>query len=132
MPGPNAAKDEVWRLFVAIDVPDEVKQRALQMLADRRRRHEVFGKSMFGEPAWEILLFLYALGPKQTITKLADLAGASKSTTLRWIDYLEKERLIARVHHALDSRVFLLELTEKARQALDRYFGTLSDDATLG
>lgn len=31
MDGPNAAKDEVWRLFVAIDVPNEVKQRALQM-----------------------------------------------------------------------------------------------------
>jgi len=31
VPGLNAAKDEVWRLFVAIDVPDEVKQRALQM-----------------------------------------------------------------------------------------------------
>jgi 2'-5' RNA ligase len=31
MGGPNAAKDEVWRLFVAIDVPDEVKQRALEL-----------------------------------------------------------------------------------------------------
>lgn len=31
MGGPNAANIEYWRLFVAIDVPEAVKQRALQM-----------------------------------------------------------------------------------------------------
>ncbi len=96
-------------------------QRALEILASRRRRHSLFGKAMFGEPAWEILLLLSALGSPQTITQLAKLARASKSTAIRWIDYLEGQRLVARQNHPTDKRAVVIELTEEARESIAAY-----------
>ena len=97
------------------------QERALELLSLRRRRHSVFGKAMFGEPAWEILLLLFALGPRQTVTRLAELACASKSTAIRWIDYLEGQRLVEREAHPTDKRAVYVELTEKARDAIRLY-----------
>ena len=102
----------------------QVLQRlARDILANRRRRHDIFGKAMFGEPAWEMLLLLYVVesGPRQTISRLADLAGASKSTALRWIDYLDAQRLVRRESHPTDRRAAFVELTEKARGAIELY-----------
>jgi DNA-binding MarR family transcriptional regulator len=76
---------------------------------------------MFGEPAWEILLLLYALGARQTIGRLAELACASKSTTIRWIDYLEAQQLVTRQPHPNDKRAVYAELTDKAREAIRVY-----------
>lgn len=101
------------------DLPSQ--ERALQMLALRRRRENVFPRAMFGEPAWEILLLLYALGARQTIGRLAELACASKSTTIRWIDYLEGQQLVTRQPHPTDKRAIYAELTDKAREAIRVY-----------
>lgn len=78
---------------------------------------------MFSEPAWEMLLLLYptGLGPRLTISHLSELAGASKSTGLRWIEYLEAQRLIRRESHPTDGRAAQVELTDKGREALDLY-----------
>lgn len=100
-----------------------LQRQARNIIANRRRRHDIFGKGMFGEPAWEMLLLLYAFESeaRQTITRMADLAGASKSTALRWIDYLEAQRLIRRDSHPTDRRAAFVELTEKGRQAIELY-----------
>jgi DNA-binding MarR family transcriptional regulator len=100
-----------------------LQRQARNIIANRRRRHDIFGKAMFGEPAWEMLLLLYALesGARQTITRMADLAGASKSTALRWIDYLEVQRLIRRDSHPTDRRAAFVELTNKGRHAIELY-----------
>lgn len=105
-----------------------LKDRARNVLSRRRRRYAIFGRAMFGEPAWEILLLLYVSSPsaRQTITRLADLAGASKSTALRWIDYLEGQRLVVREVHPTDKRANFVELTDKGREAIEVY---LSDTA---
>ena len=68
-------------------------------------------------------------GPAQSVGSISNLIGKPLTTTIRWIDYLEKERLIARAPHPLDSRMLMLELTEKGRQVLDGYFATLPADA---
>jgi DNA-binding MarR family transcriptional regulator len=84
---------------------------------------------MFGEPAWEMLLLLYALPSRQTITRLAELASASKSTAIRWIDYLESQRLIVREVHPTDNRAVFVDLTDKGREAIRLY---LSGTAATG
>lgn len=78
---------------------------------------------MFGEPAWEMLLLLYSLesGPRLTISRLAELAYASKSTAIRWIDYLEAQRLVQREGHPTDKRAIFVELTERARSMIELY-----------
>ena len=104
-----------------------LQDRARDILAHRRRRQEVFGTAMFGEPAWEILLHLYVLefGARHTIGRLVKLAGASKSSGLRWIDYLEVQRLIRRRSHPTDRRAAFVELTEKGKEQIELYlFGT--------
>lgn len=98
-----------------------LQERALESLALRRARESVFGRAMFGEPAWEILLLLYGLGSRQTVTRLAELACASKSTAIRWIDYLEGQRLVAREEHPTDKRAVCVVLTDKAREAIGLY-----------
>lgn len=98
-----------------------LQDRALQFLALRRRRHRLFGRAMFGEPAWEILLLLYGLGSRLTVSRLAELACASKSTSIRWIDYLEGQRLVTREEHPTDRRAVYVDLTDKAREAIRVY-----------
>jgi DNA-binding MarR family transcriptional regulator len=102
-------------------VDGQSQERALELLSLRRKRERVFPRAMFGEPAWEILLLLYALGSRQTIGRLAELACASKSTTIRWIDYLEGQQLITRQPHPTDKRAVYAELTDKARKAVQLY-----------
>lgn len=96
---------------------------AKQVIANRRRRHEIFGSAMFGEPAWDMLLLLYALdaGARQTLGRLSDMSGTTKTTALRWMDYLEQEQLVRREAHPTDRRAAFLEITEKGRDAVELY-----------
>jgi DNA-binding MarR family transcriptional regulator len=101
----------------------ESRERALQILAFRRQREEVFGRAMFGEPAWEMLLLLYGVGSgqRQTVTRLAELAQASKSTAIRWIDYLEGQGWVRRESHPTDKRSMFVELTDKGTGSVQLY-----------
>ena len=78
---------------------------------------------MFGEPAWEILLLLYVSqgSARFTASRLAQVAGYSKATAIRWMDYLEKERLIQRRPHPTDQRSIFVELTDKGTASLEMY-----------
>jgi predicted transcriptional regulator len=100
-----------------------LQRHAREILANRKRRHDIFGRAIFGEPAWEMLLLLYVAeaGRRQTISRLAELAGASKSTGLRWVDYLEGQGLIRRESHPTDKRAAFVELTDKGKDALELY-----------
>jgi DNA-binding MarR family transcriptional regulator len=101
---------------------------ARAILAARRRREALFGTTIFGEPAWDMLLILYlgASESRRTLGRLGELAGISKSTALRWIDYLERHRLVRREPHPTDKRAAFVELTEKARKAMDMYLSGTS------
>lgn len=108
--------------------PETYQQRARGILAERRMRHQVFGKAMFSEHAWEMLLLLYTFefGPRQSISQLAELTGTSKSTAIRWLDYLEGQCLIRREPHPTDKRAVFAELTEKGRKAIELYLSGTS------
>jgi DNA-binding MarR family transcriptional regulator len=97
----------------------------------RLRRTNYVSKAMLGEPAWDMLLALYVNdrdGPRLSVGRLATLSGAPMTTALRWIDYLAKERLICRHAHPTDRRSEIIELTDRARSALEQYLSeTLQD-----
>ena len=103
---------------------ERLVQRARYMLDDRRIRGELFGVAMFGEPAWDIMLALYVAenGPRKTISRLASVTGSSRTTALRWLDYLEQQQLVRRENHPTDRRTAFVELTEKGKERLDLYF----------
>jgi DNA-binding MarR family transcriptional regulator len=101
---------------------------ARALLDDRKRRSAIFNPGMFGEPAWELLLNLYITdqgGPRLTIGKLIQVAGLPQSTSLRWLDYLEDQKLIVRNEHPTDARTAFVELTDKAREALASYLSQM-------
>jgi DNA-binding MarR family transcriptional regulator len=108
-------------------------ERARQIYLARRRRHRIFGKSMFGEPAWDVLLVLYIAehaGPRYTIGRLTQVAGLATTTSLRWLDYLEGQRLIARDSHPTDKRAVFVEITDKGLHEMDSYLSeTLTTEA---
>jgi DNA-binding MarR family transcriptional regulator len=84
---------------------------------------------MFGEPAWDMLLVLYARGDETRLTvgRLAQLSGTRPTTALRWLEFLIREELVFRRPNLRDARSELIELTEKGRSKMKEY---LSD--TLG
>jgi len=109
------------------EVPDgeelKLEQRARRLLENRRRRIAIFGAQMFAEPAWDmlLLLFLSGRGRRQTQSSLCELSGASRSTAMRWIEFLAGRGLVRREDHPTDKRHNFVSLTEKGRHLLDLY-----------
>jgi DNA-binding MarR family transcriptional regulator len=90
----------------------------------RKARLRYFSKSMFGEPAWDILIALYmtdVAGPRQTVGRITQMANAPPTSALRWLAYLERDKLIVREPHPTDRRVTFVELTDRGRTAIKNY-----------
>ena len=93
------------------------------IIAARKRRSQLFPRSMFSEPAWDILLALYIQpknGGSTPVSKL-EFAGTPQSTLVRWIDYLENEKLVTRVSEHQDPLLDRLSLTDRAFRGLESY-----------
>ena len=104
--------------------------RAREEFGNRRRRSSVFQRSMFGEPAWDMLLALYILdvsGQRLTTGTLMHFSGAPITTARRWLDYLVENGLAQRDHHPTDQRVLFVSLTAKGRDALDLYYSETAE-----
>jgi DNA-binding MarR family transcriptional regulator len=104
-------------------------EKARLEFTDRRRRCDLFGSSMFGEAAWDMLLALYILdvsGQRQTVGSLQQFSGTSASTAKRWLEYLACHDLVERQEHPTDRRTAFVTLTLKAREKLDLYYSGTS------
>lgn len=100
-----------------------LKKRAAHILHLRQIRQKHFPRSIFGEPAWDILLILYVSdGRAFSIKKLSDQAGLAPTTTLRWVEYLVEQQLVTRDTHPTDLRTVVVKLTEVAERTLISYF----------
>ncbi|WP_300975354.1 MarR family transcriptional regulator [Sphingomonas sp. LHG3406-1] len=111
----------VRRGLSAIEIAKSVYQ-------SRKRRLDYFGPVLFSEPAWDMLLvlFIYGDGGDQlSVTKLAEFSQSPLTTAIRWLDYLESQRLIVRQQCQSDRRKFFVELSAKGRKLLEEYFTSL-------
>jgi DNA-binding MarR family transcriptional regulator len=126
----SAIKQELFesRLRTAAEAAvSEVEVRAL--LQARRTREKIIGCELFADPAWDILLELYAasLGQRRVSTSELTVASAVSATTaLRWIDKLESLGLLQRQGDPLDGRRMWNKLSaegeEKMRSCLREIF----------
>lgn len=69
----------------------------LSLLLVRRARDSVFSQDLFSDPAWDILLELYAAnltGRKVSLRELALAIRAPVPTTARWIAALAEHALV--------------------------------------
>jgi DNA-binding MarR family transcriptional regulator len=91
---------------------------ALRLSAGRRARDRLFGRDLFPNPAWNILLELFVAaeeGRNVTIKSACVAAGVPQSTALRHIAHLIEVRLATRAQHPSDARSAYLKLTDRGR-----------------
>jgi DNA-binding MarR family transcriptional regulator len=96
---------------------------ASRLIAARHARRKFLPSALFGEPGWEMLLLLYVAkeqGQRTSVTTLCHNSGFPPTTALRWLHFLEAKQLVHRDASPVDKRIYYLDLTEKARLALDR------------
>lgn len=96
----------------------------------RRQRKEDFDGSLFGEPAWEMLLELYvrdASGSVSTVAELLAISDAPVSTAARWLVHLDKLGFVTRRSHPLDAKTEFVDLTAEAKGALERHLAVAQE-----
>lgn len=104
------------------------------ILEARLARSSFFPGDLFSDPAWDMLLDLYAaeLGQMRvSVTSLCIASNAPTSTALRWISALERQNLIERRPDPLDGRRFFISLTREAVERFKRYFSAVGQRAGI-
>jgi predicted transcriptional regulator len=95
---------------------------ARAMYNERRVRDHVAELALFGEPAWDILLDLFASeaeGKSVSISSACLAASVPMTTALRWVSRLEEEGLIERRATGDRRRINVL-LTASGREKVSR------------
>jgi hypothetical protein len=103
---------------------------ARQAYRDRRRRNEIFqNESLFGEPAWDILLDLFIASKERKLVPVTSAcigAAVPPTTALRWLQVLEKEGLVVRECDTRDARRVFVRLSAEAYARMVAYFNESS------
>lgn len=110
------------------------EQLVRSLLRLRRNRDRFFKSELFADPAWDMLLELYAcdLGQQRiSISSLCVGAAVPATTALRWISTLEQERLVERRPDPTDGRRFFIQLTGEGREAMAGYFRTVPNGVPM-
>jgi DNA-binding MarR family transcriptional regulator len=105
---------------------------ARTLIAARTARRRYFAEDLFSDPAWDILLELYALRCEQqrtSVSKLAMAAGIPVTTALRWLERLNKDGLIVREPDPLDGRRVWVALSDDGFAGMEGYFTELANPA---
>lgn len=134
-----AGPDEFRQLEPALDELNHRSRYADVMairyaLLARQQRGRFFNPRLFADPAWDMLLELYAASlteRRMPVSRVAERACVPMTTALRWIVTLEQEELIEREADRFDRRRIFLSLTDKGRRAMSAYFDDLHPDAMI-
>jgi DNA-binding MarR family transcriptional regulator len=94
----------------------------LSLLLARRARDGLLGKDLFSDPAWDMLLELYAAklaGRTMTLDQLALATETAPSTAARWLSALDERGLITSAGH-LNEAFRPVSLSAEGLSKLDR------------
>lgn len=95
-----------------------------QTIRARRLRDGFLGEGLFEDPAWDMVLDLYAAhleGERVSVSSLCIASAVASTTALRWIGKLTEMGLLVREPDASDRRRAFVALSEKARQGMHAY-----------
>ena len=124
-----AVIDDGRRPVLFVDQPDseqpapDLAKLAKVLYASRAKRRRFLTGELLSEPAWDILLDLYANHAEGRSLRTTSVCLASNSpptTALRWIGVLEQKRLIAREGSAQDQRAKDVHLTAQGVEAVEQ------------
>jgi Winged helix DNA-binding domain len=114
----------------AYDGPTVTGRDVRTVIRQRRLRDELFDPELFADPAWDMLLDLYAARLDRTrvsVSSLCIAAAVPATTALRWIKTLTKTGLFERKADQHDARRIFVQLSDEATTGMHRYFARLSD-----
>ena len=100
----------------------------------RQQRGKFLPHKLFGEPAWDILLELYAAELDQqrmSITRLTRRSKIPATTVLRFLTTLSGEGLIVRKSDPTDARRVFVSLTPDGIESMNRFFTTCGSRAEI-
>lgn len=100
-----------------------------RVIEARTARRQFFDGDLFADPAWDILLELYALKCEQhrtSVSKLCIAAAVPATTALRWIDKLHSDGLLIRSADPLDARRIWVSISQKGFEAMKSYLERIS------
>jgi len=99
-----------------------------KIIRQRQLRARFFEGDLFADPAWDMLLDLTAARVEHvrvSVTSLCIASGVPPTTALRWIGQMTDAGLLQRVDDETDRRRAFITLTDKAADAMGRYFAEL-------
>jgi DNA-binding MarR family transcriptional regulator/DNA-binding NarL/FixJ family response regulator len=109
-----------------VDAHDEATAAAdiRKAIQARRMRDRFFDRALFADPAWDMLLDLYAAHLERarvSVSSLCIAAAVPPTTALRWIATMQEAGLFERQSDPFDKRRAFMTLTEKALAAMRGY-----------
>jgi DNA-binding MarR family transcriptional regulator len=103
-----------------------------RIIRQRQLRARYFDPGLFADPAWDMLLDLAAAhgeSKRVSVTSLCIASGVPPTTALRWIGQLTANGLVERAVDEADRRRAFIGLSDKAVEAMARYFTELGRNA---
>jgi hypothetical protein len=101
----------------------------------RRLRAQYFDAELFADPAWDMLLDLFAAtleGARVSVSSLCIAAAVPGTTALRWIGTMMDAELLVREADPRDRRRAYVALRPAAAAAMAAYFGAVKRQAPAG
>lgn len=99
-------------------------------LRERRMREQHFPADLFADPAWDMLLDLYAARLERqpvSVSSLCIAAAFPATTALRWIKTMTDAGLFLREADPHDGRRIFIAIADGAFNGMDNYFEALEE-----
>lgn len=112
--------DEELRSLAPTDISilDDTALRSLakRIHQSRRKRNKFIPVELMGEPAWDILLDLFAASTYVSVKHIALTSNIPATTVLRWLSLLESYEFLSKEIDACDARRANISLTDYGRE----------------
>jgi len=123
---PTAVSDPglTYRAGSLADRPDIRVRDVRDAIRARRLRDQFFGPGLFEDPAWDMLLDLFAAELERvqvSVSSLCIAAAVAPTTALRWIARMTEAGLLERRPDPLDGRRAFMVLSSRASHAMRTY-----------
>ncbi len=112
----------------AVGVEPIDPQTIRQAIRARRSRDKHFGAGLFEDPAWDMLLDLFAAHLERaevSVSSLCIAAAVAPTTALRWIGRMTDAGLFERQPDPFDRRRAFMALSKTALEAMRAYVSTM-------